>query len=160
MVPIGGWHSGRWERFRREESMKQRWLSYLPGTPVAEASVSIGAVISLFRKTRTSRLLILGLLALAATLAGAQTVFNCASGFSSTPTATCGVGIPNVTSQGTFETYGTPSGYTPQMSGSSVELAIPTADQTALNLDWTNRLLMFKRLSRNTHSSLMGGISH
>lgn len=117
--------------------MKQRWLSYLPGTPVAEASVSIGAVISLFRKTRTSRLLILGLLALAATLAGAQTVFNCASGFSSTPTATCGVGIPNVTSQGTFETYGTPSGYTPQMSGSSVELAIPTADHTALNLDWT-----------------------
>jgi hypothetical protein len=123
----------------REEIVKDRRLSYLPETPISKASGSLVAVIILFRGTRRSRLLILGFLTLVTSLVRGQNVFNCSSGFSSTPTATCGVGIPNVTNpgSGTFTVAGTPNSYEPTLSGSQVELAIPTADHTALNLDYT-----------------------
>jgi hypothetical protein len=74
---------------RREETLKLRAQSYLPGTPFPEASGSLGAVIVLIRETRRSRLLVV--LALAVMTLGMlipsygqeANGFNCTSGFTS-----------------------------------------------------------------------------
>jgi len=112
----------------------------LAGTPVSEASESAGAIFNLFCEARTSRLLILGLFALAASLtsslAGAQTIFNCPTGWVSTLAASCGVGFGGVNGPGTFQVTGTPNGYPAVLSGTQVELAIPTADHIGLNLNY------------------------
>ena len=84
--------------------MKHRELPHLPGTPASKASISSGAVVLLFRGALKSRLLIFGLLTLVASLAGAQAIFNCSSGFNSSPLTACGVAIPPLgTYAGTFK---------------------------------------------------------
>lgn len=127
-------------RSRRRETVRSGELPYLAGTPVSEASGSPRAMIVLFCEAHTSRLLILGLLALAASLASslarAQTIFNCPSGFVSTLSASCGIGFSGVNGPGTFQVTGTPNGYPAVLSGSAVELAIPTANHIALNLNY------------------------
>jgi hypothetical protein len=118
---------------RRGETVKYCELSYQPGTPVSAASRSLGAAIIIFRKALRNRLLILLVLALVASLARAQTIFNCSS-FSSS--GTCGVSFFFPLNQNFYVT-GASGPYVPVLSGSAVELAIPTANHTALSMNYS-----------------------
>src|SRR5271154_6179954 len=67
----------------------------------------------------------------------AQTIFNCSSGFNTTLTAPCGVGIGGIDGPGTyFQVEGTTNGSSPNWVGTQILLASSNADHTALNLDY------------------------
>jgi hypothetical protein len=74
---------------RREEILKNQELSYLPETPALEIPRSLGAVIILFRKASRNRLLVVFSVAVmvlgtfAPCYGQGASVFNCASGFTS-----------------------------------------------------------------------------
>ena len=112
--------------------MKYRELSYLPGTPVSAASGSLGAAKILFRKALRNRVLILLVLALVASMARAQTIFDCSS-FSSS--GTCGVAV-NFPLNESFNVVGAFNGSSVGLSGSAVQLASSTADHTALSMNY------------------------
>ena len=99
--------------------MRNRELSCLPGTPASLASGLLGATTILFRNGLRNRLLILSVLALVASLARAQTIFNCSS-FSSS--GTCGVAI-NYPLNESFYVVGAFNGSSPALSGSVMQLA-------------------------------------
>ena len=114
--------------------MRNRELSCSPGTPASLAFGLLGVAIILFRNVLRNRLLILLVIAGAASLANAQTIFNCSSGFAAT--GTCGVNI-NYSKNENFNVVGATNGYTPVLSGASVELATPNAVHTALNMNYS-----------------------
>jgi hypothetical protein len=97
------------------------------------ASGLLGATTILFRNGLRNRLLILSVLALVASLARAQTIFNCSS-FSSS--GTCGVAI-NYPLNESFYVVGAFNGSSPALSGSVMQLATSSADHTALSMNYS-----------------------
>jgi hypothetical protein len=121
------------QRIQKERTVRNRKLSCLPGAPASLASGLLSAATILFGKALRKRLIILLVLALVASLARAQTVFNCSS-FSSS--GTCGVAFFYPLNEN-FYVVGATAGYTPVLSGPAVELAIPTANHTGLNMNYS-----------------------
>jgi hypothetical protein len=121
------------QRIQKERTMRNRELSCLPGAPASLTSNLFGAATIIFRKALRNRLLILLVLVLVASLARAQSIFDCSS-FSSS--GSCGAAFFFPLNEN-FDVVGSPGVYDPLLSGSALELAIPTANHTALNLNYS-----------------------
>lgn len=139
-------------RPRRGETVKNRELSYLPGTPVSAVSGSLGAATIQIRSTRRSGLLVV--LALATMALGLRTpsygqatpVFDCPSGFASS--GSCGVDFINLEGN-PFAVQGSTNGITPALSGNSVDFAPIGSSHIGLSLNYKTAQVDVQAFSTN-----------
>ena len=114
--------------------MRNRELLHFLQPPAPLASGVLDGTARLFNKSLRNRLVVFSVLALLASLARGQNIFNCSSGFATS--GSCGVAFFYPLNQN-FYVVGATNSYTSVLSGSQIELALPNAVHTALNVNYS-----------------------